>query len=138
MENEEYDDYTEASENYDIEIYSKRAIVGFSIFFSTIFGGVLLMINLREAGYKKAANLVLLFSVAYTLLGSVIMSYVSTPSGAFALIFNGVGAYILTGYFFNKYFPEDDYYPKSIAKPLIVSLLICIPIVWLMFQTMPK
>ncbi|NCD68410.1 hypothetical protein [Mucilaginibacter agri] len=131
MELQENDDYNEEpqDEGYDIEIYSKRAIWGFSIFFSTIFGGVLLMINLRAAGYKSAANLVLLFSILYTLLGSIALSIIGATSGAFAIIFNGIGAAILTEYFFNRYFPEEDYYPKSIATPLLISFLICIPIV---------
>ncbi|OKS85170.1 hypothetical protein [Mucilaginibacter polytrichastri] len=141
MELQENDDYIEnpqEDDNYDIEIYSKRAIWGFSIFFSTIFGGVLLMTNLREAGYKREANLVLIFSVLYTLIGSVVMSYIGIQSSAFAIIFNGIGAAILTEYFFNKYFPEDDYFPKSITKPLIISLVICVAIVLFVYNYAPK
>jgi len=141
MELQENDDFAEdpqEDDNYDIEIYSKRAIWGFSIFFSTIFGGVLMMINLREAGYKKEANLVLGFSVLYTLIGSIVMSYIGIQSSAFAIIFNGIGAAILTEYFFNKYFPEEDYYPKSIMKPLAISMLICVAIVLFVYNFAPK
>ena len=141
MELQENDDYTEdpqQEENYDIEIYSKRAIWGFSIFFSTIFGGILLMINLRSAGYKKEANLVLLFSLLYTFIGSLIMSYFGLQTSAFAIIFNGIGAAILTEYFFNKYFPENDYYPKSIMKPLTISMLICVVVVLFVYYYAPK
>jgi hypothetical protein len=141
MELQENDDYIEdpqEDDNYDIEIYSKRAIWGFSIFFSTIFGGVLMMINLREAGYKKEANLVLGFSLLYTVVGSLAMSYIGMQSSLFAIVFNGVGAAILTEYFFNKYFPEEDYYPKSITKPLIISLVICVAIVLFVYNYAPK
>lgn len=141
MELQENDDYTEdpqAEDNYDIEIYSKRAIWGFSIFFSTIFGGVLLMLNLRSAGYKQAANLVLLFSLLYTIIGSIVISYIGLQTSGAAIIFNGIGAAILTEYFFNKYFPENDYYPKSIMKPLAISLLICLVIVYFVVTYAPK
>ncbi len=141
MELQENNDYTQDSQtedNYDIEIYSKRAIWGFSIFFSTIFGGVLLMLNLRSAGYRKEANLVLLFSVLYTFIGSIIMAYVGLQTSAVAIIFNGIGAAILTEYFFNKYFPESDYYPKSIMKPLIISLAICLVLVYFVYAYAPK
>jgi hypothetical protein len=30
----------------------------------------------------------------------------------------------LTQYFFKKYFPDDDYYPKSIQKPLLVAIIV--------------
>lgn len=138
QENEDYIEDPQEDDNYDIEIYSKRAIWGFSIFFSTIFGGVLMMINLREAGYKKEANLVLAFSLFYTVIGSLIMSYIGMQSSLFAILFNGIGAAILTEYFFNKYFPEDDYYPKSIAKPLIISLVICVGIILFVYNYAPK
>jgi len=69
--------YTEPEEIQDdnhedgVEIYSKMAIRGFSIFFSTIFGGVLLFINLKNAGYKSAAYKVLAFAIGYTCVEGV-------------------------------------------------------------------
>lgn len=123
--------------DYDVEIYSRSAIWGFSIFFSTIFGGILLMLNLRAAGFKKAANQVLLFSVAYLLVSSLLLNALGA-SPYTALAFNMIGAAILTQYFFNKYFPETDYYPKSIIMPLLISVLVCIPILLFMYYYGPK
>lgn len=118
---------TEEQDNEDaVEIYSKWAIWGFSIFFSTIFGGILLVLNLRAVGLKKAANTVLLFSILYFLASGVIVGFLGMTGTYTPLFLNIVGAAILTGYFFNKYFPEDDYYPKSIGKPLILSIVISI------------
>ncbi len=127
----------ENNQDYDVEIYSRSAIWGFSIFFSTIFGGILLMLNLKAAGHKKAGNQVLLFSVAYLLLSSLLLDALGA-NPYIALVFNMIGAAILTQYFFNKYFPETDYYPKSIAIPLLVSLLICIPIGLFVYYYGPK
>jgi formate hydrogenlyase subunit 3/multisubunit Na+/H+ antiporter MnhD subunit len=40
-----------------------------------------------------------------------------------SIFLNVVGAVILTFYFFKKYFPDDDYYPKSITNPIILTIL---------------
>ncbi|WP_432326794.1 hypothetical protein ACRQ5D_23560 [Mucilaginibacter sp. P25] len=56
-ENKEEEKYSE--DDY-VDIYSKRAIFWFS-FFNLIFGGVLLVINLYNAGYRKAVPVVLAF-----------------------------------------------------------------------------
>lgn len=133
-------------DNY-VEIYSKRAILGFSIFPTPIFGGVLLMINLNAAGYKKAVYHVLIFSISYFFIANLLASEVllackinlssykigqMLPTkeliivGALTIFFNTVGGLILTQHFFKKYFPDNDYYPKSIATPVIVIALIVI------------
>jgi hypothetical protein len=116
-------------ETETVEIYSKRAILGFSIFFSPIFGGILLVSNLKKAGYKAGANVVLAFSIMYTLLSFIIVTFVSPGTRMLNIFINVVGGLILSEYFFKNYFPDDDYYPKSIKKPLIISLLITIPFV---------
>jgi len=40
-------------------IYSMKAIIAFSLIFSSIFGAVLLMQNLKDIGKKKEAKIVL-------------------------------------------------------------------------------
>jgi len=135
-----------------VEIYSKKAIFWFSIFPSSIFGSILLMLNLKAAGYKKELFAVLIFTIlyyfvaSYALAGFVQLSgidllayqekfraYKGGPNpidgkiilllGAFIAL-NIIGGLILTQYFFKKYFPEEDYYPKSIVMPLIIFILI--------------
>lgn len=112
-------------------IYSKWTVLGFSIFFSPIAGAILLMLNLRSAGYKKEGNLVLLFSIAYQLLSSIIFTYIGKNLVNYTLISAIIGGGILAEYFFKKYFPEDNYEHKSIWRPLAVALLITIPLVML-------
>jgi len=124
MEFNENNEVEEQDSEDAVEIYSKWAIWGFSIFFSTIFGGILLVSNLRAVGLKKAANTVLIFSILYFIASGVVVGIMGMTSTYTPLFLNIVGAAILTGYFFNKYFPEDDYYPKSIGKPLIISIAI--------------
>jgi len=134
-------------EEQELAIYSKLAVLLFSIFFSPLIGGVLLMLNLRSAGYKKEGTRVLLFAIAYQLLSSVAVSYVAqlmrikpddpamlknTQVIVSLIILNIIGGGILAEYFFKKYFPDNDYQHKSIWKALLITLLISIPLSMLM------
>lgn len=140
MQNEEVDE--RQSEEQGVAIYSKTAILWFSIFFSPIAGGALLMLNLRSIGYKKEGIQVLLYSIGYKLLSGVLISYfIKFPAidpknpdihllikpliGT--LIIDIIGGGILAEYFFRKYFPDDDYERKSVARPLLIVILIAIP-----------
>lgn len=123
------------SQEEAVEIYSRRAIVGFSIFFSTVFGGVLLFINLWKVGLKSAAWQVLAFSVAYTLFASLAVNSIGNTSNFIAIGFNFVGAMILANYFFPKYFPDTDYYPKPIWGALAVSIMVSLGLFLIMYYT---
>jgi len=107
-------------------IYSKRVIYVFSVLFSAIFGGVLLMKNLRSIGEKKVANLILLGSIAYTILIIIIGNSINGNKSSFGILSCLVGGAILSEYFFKKYFPDADSYEK---KPFWIPLIIGIAIV---------
>ena len=112
------------------KIYSKRAILGFSIFFSSIFGGVLLVKNLRSIGKKKEANIVLLLSIIYTVVIIYIVNIPDEPKTSLTYLCNMAGALVLTELFYKKHFLVDgDYEKKKIWKPLIISILITIPFI---------
>lgn len=137
-----------------VDIYSKRAIFGFSVF-SNVFGGILLVINLWVAGYKRAVTEVLLFLVSFNIasyyLSLLIIKYANikvdpdivkkASAGTqltinelmpliqltgISLAFNIIAAFVYTRYFFKKYFPDNDYYPKSILRPLIIYIIIAL------------
>jgi hypothetical protein len=145
MEIEETDQ--QQPEEQEIAIYSKMAVLLFSIFFLPLIGGVLLMLNLRSAGYKKEGTRVLLFAIGYQLISSVVISYIAqlirikpddpamlrSPQIIVSMIIlNIIGGGILAEYFFKKYFPDDDYQHKSIWKALLITLIISIPLSMLM------
>jgi hypothetical protein len=116
-------------------LYSKRAIQGFSILFSTLFGAVLLMSNLKKMNKLKARIEVLVFGIGYTLFTVVLLSYF--PSTFFlTLIFNFVGYGVLVEYYWNKNLGKElQYQKKQISKPLIISLLILGFVVFLQFAS---
>jgi hypothetical protein len=120
-----------AEKKEDAKLYSKNAVRGFSIFFSTVFGGILLMQNLKDIGKKKEANLVLFSSIIITILSIVLLSYIAKPGSSATLFCNLIGGVILSEYFYRKYIPnEATYEKKTIWKPLIISILITIPFVF--------
>lgn len=111
------------------KVYSKNVIKGFSFFFATIFGGVLLYRNLKSQSKNKEAYIVIVFSIVYTALTVYIVNIPERPQTSISYFLNLTGGFILAEYFFGKYLgPESNYEKKKIWKPLIISLLITIPL----------
>jgi hypothetical protein len=139
----ETDEQEQQPEEKGVAIYSKLAIVLFSIFFAPLIGGILLMLNLRSVGYKKEGSIVLLFSIVYYFISSILINYIANvlriplieqamlqnPKIIVSMIImNIIGGGILAEYFFKKYFPDDDYEHKSIWRALLITLLVLIPL----------
>ncbi|NHA03663.1 hypothetical protein G7092_07650 [Mucilaginibacter sp. HC2] len=144
------EDKIEESEGDYVEIYSRRAIFWFAVF-SPLYAGILLIINLWVAGYKWVISQVILFLLFSNLLLLFIVRALnikpdlealrkfvsgSTPLTSFSqvmpffqlfcltLVFNIVAGIVLTRYFFKKYFPDDDYYPRSVLWPILIYVLL--------------
>ena len=112
------------------KIYSGKAIWGFSIFFSAIFGAVLLMQNLRDIGKKREAFYILILSIIYTAFAIYFLNMQDEPNSSLTILINMIGGAVLTEYFFKKYFPRaKEHEKKKIWKPLIISLIIMIPFI---------
>ncbi len=114
------------------QLYSKRLILAFSIFFSPIFAAALLVYNLRSLGQKAAATWVLLFALGYiTATALVMQAYNISPS--LAIIANVIGAAILNEFFWNKYIgSETEFEKKSWIKPTAISIGILMLLFFLM------
>jgi hypothetical protein len=114
-------------------LYSKRAIQGFTIFFSTLFGAVLLMSNLKKMNKPKARVEVLVFGISYTFLTIILLDYL--PKTFFlTILFNLVGYAILVEYYWNKNLGKElQHQKKQISKPLIISFAILVLLVLLQF-----
>lgn len=127
------------SEKPQTAIYSKWAILGFSIFASPLFGSILLMLNLRWTGRKAIGYMVLLFGFAFNFVATIAAGFlIPKPKGttgmqqmlsnpkaiAYTMAFYVLGGAILTEFFFKQYFPEKDYKRRSIMAPLLVLILL--------------
>ncbi|MCT2409633.1 hypothetical protein NZD88_18930 [Chryseobacterium antibioticum] len=118
------------------KIYSRKAILGFSIFLSTLFGGVLLFQNLLDANKKKEAYIVLGISILITALTIFIVNIPENPKSSLSYICGIAGGSLLSYYFVPKYFPNEEQYPKkAIWKPLIIGAVIVVVLVALMIYS---
>ncbi|WP_300439601.1 hypothetical protein [Christiangramia sp.] len=110
------------------ELYSKRVITAFCILFSTIFGAVILMSNLKKKDEQKGKLQVLFFSIIYT--AGMIFTVAYTKSSNFTILLNILGAIILNEYFWNRYLGKDiEFEKKSWVKPALISITVTIPFI---------
>ena len=113
----------------DPELYSKGVIIGFSLFFSTLFGAILLMHNMKKTNNLKARKLVFIFGVFYTSIVLFILIYFQIESNINFLI-NGIGGAVLTEFLWNKHIGKEFLFrSKSCIKPAIISTIIIAPII---------
>jgi hypothetical protein len=116
-----------------LPIYSRNSIWVFSFFFSTIFGGVLLMQNLKDIGKPREANLVLVISIGYAVTALVLFMVWEEMPRAASYAVNILGAIILTELLYKKHIPNADMYEKkSIRKPLLIALGITVVFILLL------
>lgn len=113
-------------------LYSKWAISGFCVVFSTIFGAVLLSSNISDTKKKWT---VIGFGVIYTGLTFVLTN--NDPSNTLMVLgLNTGGSLGLTTTFWDKYVgKETKYRTKPIWKPLIISIIIAIPFFLALFYS---
>ena len=126
LENEEFEE-NEITEILP-ELYSKRVITTFSVLFSTIFGAVILMSNLKRKGEKKGRIQVLVFSIIYSI--GMIFTINSISTTQLTIPLNFLGAIILNEYFWNRYLGKHiEFEKKSWVKPAIISVTVTIPFI---------
>lgn len=112
------------------KLYSKRVIYAFSVIFSTLFGTVLLMSNLKQTGNKKGWYEVLVFGIIYT-AGLLITAASFNMETNIGLPLNILGALILNEFFWNRYIgKETKFEKKKWYKPAIISLVITLPLIY--------
>jgi hypothetical protein len=117
-----------------LELYSDKAIISFSIFFSSIAGAILFSQNLKTMK-KEGRDSVITFGILYY-IGILILVFIS-PSETYkslAYFLNIAGGFIITIYFGSKYYPENlEYKNKKIWKALLIALSVFIGIFGLIF-----
>ena len=102
-------------------LYSKVAIMVFSTIFTVIFGAILLSLNINK---KNQKIYVVGFGVLFTTLAILIGNLVP-HSTSYVFLINGIGGYVLTSDFWNKYLGrETKYRTKPIWIPLVISIVI--------------
>jgi len=111
------------------EYYSQTAIYVFSILFSVLFGGVMMAINLKNAG--KQWGWPILFGLLFTMGFIYLSEFIPNRSSGITLIANGLGVIIMYQLFWNRSIGKDTKYrAKPIWIPLIIAIILFVPLVY--------
>src|ERR1035437_5617584 len=102
-------------------LYSQVAVLMFSTLFTTIFGAILLALNIKDTKKKlKVIGIGILFTTFAVLIGNLVPHPTS-----FITLTNGAGGYLLVSEFWNKYIGSGTKYrTKPVWIPLIISVVI--------------
>lgn len=105
-----------------IQLYSQKAINGFSIAFGVLFGSILMAMNSKRGQNQKGVWEALTFGIIFTIVQLWILSFLPRNSGL-TLVTNFGGAAILNYYFWKRNIGEDTQYRKrQIWIPLLIGL----------------
>lgn len=124
------------------EWYSPAAILGFSIFFSVIFGGILMYANLRKAGKKTEATTAILISLGIMFL-SAFIAHTYQMNQWIVLLANVSGALILIEYFWKKHLGyQTKFKRKSLTRAILISvgvtLVLAVVFIYFFPDQLPK
>ena len=121
-----------------IELYTNQLIWVFSILFGVIFGTALQVYNFYKTKNYKALTITLIFGLLYTLIQIFIVDkyddieYGRTSLRFFLSAIGALGLYIIRENIFKT---KTEYRAKSFILALLVSILIYIPILYMMVTT---
>ncbi len=111
------------------KLYSRRVIYIFSILFTVLTGGILLSINLKRVNRKDVIWIVLVYSIAYTVISVSILNQFERNT-LLTLFVSMLGSFALYNYFWKKYIGAETKYQ---TKPIWIPLIICACIFSLLF-----
>lgn len=114
-------------------LFSQTAILGFTLFFSPLTGGILLSINLARL-HKKGILPVMVFAVIF----SAFQGYVGMrlePGSIIPILLNIAGGLILSEFIWNNFIGKGTKYQRrSILIPMLIMMAIFIPLAWYVYQ----
>jgi hypothetical protein len=114
-------------------LYSQTAILAFTIFFSPLFGGILLAMNTNRLN-KKAVWQVVVFSLILSVASGLVTWYLAPGSfwGILAPIACGL---ILSELAWNRFIGKQlPYRHRRVLIPLIIALAITLPLGYYAYQ----
>jgi hypothetical protein len=118
------------------QLYSVVSIMVFSVLFSVIAGGIMMFVNFRRTGHKAESFRVLGFSLLFTLISVIILSFAGATSPVISVILNILGGYLIEQLFWNRVLgPGFNYHKQEVWGALIVAILIISPLVWYVIQS---
>ncbi|MGY5353483.1 hypothetical protein [Wenyingzhuangia sp. IMCC45467] len=105
------------------ELYSKRAIIIFSILFTPLVGSILMFKNLKKVENTPGQFLVILYGIFYNKLSFWIIKYLNLNFFSYLFVMNVIGAVILAVFIWKILIGNDfQYSKKSNKSPFLIIL----------------
>ena len=118
--------------------FTKRAIYGFSVFFTLIFGSIMLAINVSKTKNRSGIIWIILYGLGFTVIISMLAQYFHLNSG-FGIMLNILGTYPMNNFFWNKYIGNDRLYRvKPVWIPLIIGIALSALVLYIIFKYDPE
>jgi len=112
-------------------LYSTQFIFIFGALFSVFGGGVLMAMNLLQLKKVKAARLVIIVSLSYTILLIVLFDLLGISNALLSLFTSILGVFLLDHFIWKKEVSSEINYEKRDAwKPVAIGLLIALPMAY--------
>lgn len=116
-------------------LYSRYSIRFFTILFSTLFGGILLSINLNRLGRKREIFYVIGFSLVYSYLVYYLTTLKPESATTITLMMNLLGSLVLEEVFWKNYIGKNFKFRRQpIAGALLVGFGISMFLIYAMFS----
>lgn len=119
-----------------LELYSTTFILIFGVF--TLLGGSILMaLNFIQLRNTKAARFVVVASLIYSLATGLALQSFGITNTFVSVAISVLGIYLLYDLVYKKHFPQDikNFKPRNIWIPILISLLISLPLIYLLAAT---
>ena len=105
------------------ELYSQRAIWGFSLLLAPIFGAVLMAMNFKRIEKPRLILPIVTFGIAWYVLAIIMIPEQSRSSAVYLL--NMLGGLVLVYFFWPRFLGKElKYRKRKILVPLIIGLVI--------------
>ncbi|SET92580.1 hypothetical protein SAMN04487998_3190 [Hymenobacter actinosclerus] len=119
-------------------LFSLGAITIFSVLFSMIAGGVMLVLNLRTLQRGRAALLVVAFVLAYVFGGGYLVLWLKSVYGEqvnwLGSFFNLPAILVYNLFFWPRYIGRQPYRSRSWVGPLLICGLLMLGLYYLLVQ----
>lgn len=110
-------------------LYSKEAVLGFTVLFTILFGAILYIANLRTIGKWHKGFFVTVGAVFYHLVAMEIIQRFEIPF-IITFIVNFIGGIILVGPVWNKQINQKlDYVNRSLLTPFLIAVIIVLLVI---------
>ena len=116
--------------------YSRRVVYLFAFLFSTLFGSIIMAINVAKTSKPGRAVWVILFGIVYTLVVFFLAASANMGS-TFNIVTAIAGAYGLELLFWNRFIGNETLYrARPIWVPLAIGLVLAAIVFYLIFTSM--